>query len=780
MANRYRAYFPIDDAPLKDGDGQWRGVEERGDAAQLQPGFARAAQNLRFRLGVAEPRLGDQICRWGTGTGETIFTEVAAAGLFSDPTDGLEWIIIAAGTGGGAITVWATRPNNVALAVPLPAGVVLTAATCTQFVQCFNVLIMLRGPDNAPLVCLNLATGFEVITPSASGTGTQTIPNASFGLYFGNRLLLIDAPDKVAASDLLDYTRYAPTYASFRINQGNNDRLVAIAPLTTTTLIMLKDQSILRVDNIYGDLSAMTLGTITSEYGCAAPLSVVQMGTDLAWLSEKGIVTLKITEQNAIQSTQQILSAPLEQTMRRMNWTFASGANGGSGAVSAYWEGKLYVAVPLDDALLLGADVVPAGSVYDGGSSCIVTVTAGVTYQFTQGANNSFLNNGGTVLRGDCLFVAAGGTVELKGGGAVTESLEPVLSVGVNNTVLVYDTLTQSWNGLDTRDGLNVHRWVQFTYQGKIRLGYLDRYGYLRLYEEGLEDETLQTVPVPYVDVVVQAVTSITPIATGQTIRVNGGTTVTSDAAASDNHGSTWGTNGEDDAQDNLWTGNEGGYNQSGAAPWTALNTTPQLTAGGVRFLSTNGALPEVKINGVAVTATGYYGASSWAYVEVHSGTEIAPTPILTSLTTRGYACQDGGRKRFDLVRPTLSTWVPDFTVTSIVDGANERQTLLTAETKNRTLYTTFNVAPWDETNVNADHADPHREDYSVVPDRLGIILQDAGVNVELEQEWEQPLRVKDKGRYCQFKFDNTTGRLTVRSVEVEAVATDRDLAERT
>ncbi|MBM4223662.1 MAG: hypothetical protein FJ167_02485, partial [Gammaproteobacteria bacterium] len=473
--NRYDAYYPRDTAPQRDGDAGFVGVDERLDPALLPPGFVASAKNCRFRNGQVETRGGDTIWPWMRDDGMTKFGTVFCATTFSDPIDGTEWIVIAADTG-----VWATCPNNVAKSVSLPGGVTLTAATAVQMVQCFNVLVLLRGPEAAPLVCANgLDAGFTAITQTTSGTGTETIPNSAFGLFFANRLLLVHERDQLAASDALDYTRYAPTLANFRINQGDNDALVAVSAFNESTLIMLKDQSVWRVDNVYGDLSQITLRKVTSQYGCIAPRSVVQYGTDLAWFSERGVETLKLTELNQVQGRATALSDKLTATLARVNWKHAAGIRG------AFWDGKLYFAVPLDDANVVDTETnLLAGLSYNLGlldgagiAQLVTTMTPGAIYRYRQAANDRFFfnNNAGSFgfYNGDCYFPGPStyaifyGTIN----SAVTATLNPVLAEGVNNAVIVFDTETGQWCGTDERAGMNVKEWVLFTHQGLKRLG---------------------------------------------------------------------------------------------------------------------------------------------------------------------------------------------------------------------------------------------------------------------------------------------------------------------
>lgn len=80
--NAHRAYWPLDDAPLKDGDSGFVGVDERLDPDLLPPGMVASATNCRFRNGRVEPRPGITILPWMKADGRTPFTTTGALHVF--------------------------------------------------------------------------------------------------------------------------------------------------------------------------------------------------------------------------------------------------------------------------------------------------------------------------------------------------------------------------------------------------------------------------------------------------------------------------------------------------------------------------------------------------------------------------------------------------------------------------------------------------------------------------------------------------------------------------
>lgn len=835
--NRYRTYWPLDDAPLKDGDGGFVGVDERWDAGQLPPGFVASATNCRFRARTVRTRPGDSLFGWmrapvklllssltndGAGTctattsaahglvsgdrvvvmgdqaspayynglkyitvtGSTTFTyrETAAAGAvtspatgtlyvchpgtmsavlgqavtFSDPVDGLEWQVFAANGG-----VYATRPNNFAKSVALPSGVTLTEADCVQFVQCFEVLLLLRGDDTAPLVCASgLDAGFTEVTASASGTGTLPIPNSRFGIFFGNRALLVNDRDLVAVSDALDYTHYT-LYQNFRINQGDNDAMVAMAPFNESTVVMLKDQSVWRVDNIYGDLSSIALRKVTNQYGCVAPFSVVQFGTDLAWFSERGVESLKLTEQGQVQGVSLALSAKLPKTIARLNWQHASKI------VGAYWDGKLYFAVPLDNAQVVDTTVNllrNAGNYNGSGVINRVYVNADTRYQWTPGSNDSSATIGGTTFYGPGIYNSGAQTNIILGGtasAAANGTLYRVVAEGVNNAVMVFDTETGEWCGTDERDGLNIKTWLTVTVMGRRRLAYLSNTGEFHLYEEGRQDEAYTVVNQPYVDVVVHTRPSNGTTFLVYTENPANADTVTASTALTSNSGFSWACSTSltlAQVGSALWLNNDAGY--GGLSPlWAGEVYSAAQIPGGVRFkddtLDAGGTSPIVRIAGVDYTTTGY---GNFAWLDYHVGLEIQPVSIETDVLLRAYQCQEAGRKTFDSLRLSLGTWSPTYTVTTQTEGVGETSTVVNAKTRSRTAYTTAGTAAYTVTNTGNNFASPYREDYSLAVTTSGFQFGTAGVTTGLEQRGEEFLPLRNRGEELQVQLTNTTG----------------------
>lgn len=193
----------------------------------------------------------------------------------------------------------------------------------------------------------------------------NVLPNSSAGCFINNRLLLATAytpdggahgagsyygkTDFLVATDAIEPLRFGFSNA-FRINQGSDDEIVDVVKFTDDSAIVLKDRSWgilqnLAAVNTWGDLSAVTLDMRGKEYGLSARGAVCQAGTDVILLAgARGVVSLRQSESGKVQALDLPLSHEVEPVIERVNWEAADVAR------MAYWQNRLYVALPLDGA----------------------------------------------------------------------------------------------------------------------------------------------------------------------------------------------------------------------------------------------------------------------------------------------------------------------------------------------------------------------------------------------------------------------------------------------
>ena len=192
-----------------------------------------------------------------------------------------------------------------------------------------------------PSTLLNTYASFTGTLTKAESSG-MPIPAGREGCYFQNRLLMVYGFDLLAVSDVLDPLHYSPVINEFKLNSGSNDKVVAVYPFNQTTLIVFKTNSILAIENLYGDLSSVRLSEVTREFGCIAPLSIAGTGTDVVFLTQRGVASLKQTEYGISQSVVVPISNPIQPEVDAINKASSSTA------VGTYFDNRYLLSVPVN------------------------------------------------------------------------------------------------------------------------------------------------------------------------------------------------------------------------------------------------------------------------------------------------------------------------------------------------------------------------------------------------------------------------------------------------
>lgn len=185
------------------------------------------------------------------------------------------------------------------------------------------------------------------------GPGFEIIPNSNQATYYQNRLWVIDGKDNVAASDVLDFTTYDQLANDFNLNTGSSDFLVTTYPFGTTTLVVFKNKSIIALTAVDGALTDVVATEITRQVGAIGINAVVSVGSDLVYMSDRNINLLTLTDtSNALQHKTLPLSRNIRSIIQRVNWNY------GYKVSMAYWDNKLFVALPVDNATVCNTVVV--------------------------------------------------------------------------------------------------------------------------------------------------------------------------------------------------------------------------------------------------------------------------------------------------------------------------------------------------------------------------------------------------------------------------------------
>jgi len=308
-------------------------------------------------------------------------------------------VTVAAPSGGSTGVTALTIVNQGAgyVTAPILAIAGVTGATATATITDGKVtLVTITNPGHSatsavvtaskPSTLTEITSDFIVGSIKKSSASGANVPAGREGLYFQNRLLLLYGPDYLAVSDVLDPLHYSPILNEFKLNTGANDAVVALYPFNATTLIIFKERSILAVENLYGDLSTTRLTEVTREFGCVSQASIASTGSDILFLSQRGVISMKQTEFGISQSVVLPLSDPIQDVIEeidQVNWEKSCGAyfnnryilsvpvEGGDGtnqrtllynflnqAWEGYWEGSLLVPRYYTRLVVAGTDTL--------------------------------------------------------------------------------------------------------------------------------------------------------------------------------------------------------------------------------------------------------------------------------------------------------------------------------------------------------------------------------------------------------------------------------------
>lgn len=194
----------------------------------------------------------------------------------------------------------------------------------------------------------------------SSGLGFTHSPAPNFGAYHNKRLVVPynfevtgssgsatitdrNIKDEVLISDLLDSDTFDQIFAQFRFNAGGADFVVGFQSFANDQLIIFNRNSIHTVFNTV-NLTSATVKQVTDEVGCLARRSIEQIGSEVLFLSDNGVYGISFVDEYNLRGTALPLSEPINKTIQRINKDYADKA------VSAYFDNRYYLAVPLDDS----------------------------------------------------------------------------------------------------------------------------------------------------------------------------------------------------------------------------------------------------------------------------------------------------------------------------------------------------------------------------------------------------------------------------------------------
>lgn len=285
----------LDDPILTDGDRGFRGINSYLEPTSLEPGLVEVSENMRLNGDLAEVRKGLQFMGAFVNFTYSATDQIFAAGLFSDPATGIEFLAIATKD---KLILW-NDSNHEGIDIAYPVGEQVAESDKPTILQSLERLIIFRGVNKKPLEWdgdYSTPTAFVVKENLSPTAGRIECPQAEFGVYLANRLIVPQKSDSnytVIASDVLDTDNFYAAESQFRINRGTADRgVMAFMPYQENQLLVFFRNSIHMITNL-ADTTASVVTEVTRQMGCVARKSVAASGPQMYFLSDAGVFTIQ-------------------------------------------------------------------------------------------------------------------------------------------------------------------------------------------------------------------------------------------------------------------------------------------------------------------------------------------------------------------------------------------------------------------------------------------------------------------------------------------------------
>lgn len=363
MLPRHQPLGPRDtpDLPAPTGDLAFAGLDMRAPPL-VPPGFVSTALNLRLVEGVYESRRGWAAPVWSRYASEDFpyrasylrdddaaytaaYATTYGAGVFADPGDeGDTWIVrVCAGH------LVFTRETEIGRIVPFAPAVTVSAAC--QIFQNFNQLIIVRGDAQTSLVWSGTWTSLVTeLVPGSIASGYAAVPHASYGLAWRERTVLLSGRDTLVLSAIFDSTQYHATYGTAFVNRGRGDTLRAAVPLGSSSLLILKSQSLHVYTSVAAALTDARIDTQPVEMQFDSPLTALAADNKVWWLDRRGVRTAEIaatdTDNKVLLRIDSTVSDRIAPLIRRIAWRYAALFS------AAVTTERIFFAVALDQQTL--------------------------------------------------------------------------------------------------------------------------------------------------------------------------------------------------------------------------------------------------------------------------------------------------------------------------------------------------------------------------------------------------------------------------------------------
>jgi hypothetical protein len=209
-------------------------------------------------------------------------------------------------------------------------------------------------------VSVGQAKSLTVSKPLAIGKGFIHQPASPFGVAHQRRLWLPyqytsgttpedrKIRDEIVASDIMDPDTFDVIGNQFRPSAGQSDYTVSLKPFTQDSLVIFNRKSIHLMTGVSGSLADVKTNVVTTEIGCSARKSVIQVANQIFFLSDQGIYSIEFMDEYNLRGTGTPISETIQPYIDRINQDYAYLS------VGVYFNNRIWMAVPLDSSAGLG------------------------------------------------------------------------------------------------------------------------------------------------------------------------------------------------------------------------------------------------------------------------------------------------------------------------------------------------------------------------------------------------------------------------------------------
>lgn len=169
------------------------------------------------------------------------------------------------------------------------------------------------------------------------------LPSSDFGMLQSNRAFIQYARNTAIVSYVNNVNKYDTIYGVFNFALGQADYLVGFHPYQQAQTLVFNRHSIYLMNNTNGDVANISTQEVTRQNGCVSRRSIATCGANVLFLSDRGVFQLQPGLELLLRGASEPLSAPIDPTIRTINFTYAGGA------CAAYNNNRYYLAVPTGD-----------------------------------------------------------------------------------------------------------------------------------------------------------------------------------------------------------------------------------------------------------------------------------------------------------------------------------------------------------------------------------------------------------------------------------------------